>query len=137
MRTFRLFLVMAVAGCVAQAAEPEAARRDGGARDGGGGAVLLPPNVGKGYLISDLTKAPDKPTLPEALNKRGMVVWGFYRVCVKTDGTVSDVKIIKSADELVDPSWMKTMRGWRYRPYTVGGRAVPFCHPIRLEVRSR
>jgi Gram-negative bacterial TonB protein C-terminal len=135
MRILRVFLVMAAAGCVAQAAEPEAARRDGGAADGGR-ALLIPPNVGKGQLLTDVTKDPDRPRLPKDLTLAGTAVWGLFKVCVKTDGVVADVRVIKSADWRVDPSWMATIKRWRYRPFTIDGKPVPFCYPMRLEVRT-
>jgi hypothetical protein len=46
------------------------------------------------------------------------------------------VKIIKPADPLVDADWLAKMKRWQYRAYTVGGKAVPFCHVTRVEVRA-
>jgi protein TonB len=100
-------------------------------------AKLLPPNVGSGLLISDVKNDPRyKPGLPPALNRAGMVVWGLFKVCVSAQGTVSGVTVLKSADKLVDGEWMNKIRTWQYRPYSINGRPVPFCHPMRLEVRS-
>jgi hypothetical protein len=37
---------------------------------------------------------------------------------------------------MVDGAWSSVIRRWSYRPYTVGGRPVPFCQPGRIEVRA-
>jgi protein TonB len=99
---------------------------------------LLPPNVGKGQLAVDVQNDPRyKPGLPAQLNRAGMVIWGLFKICVSADGAVTDVKTIKAADPLVDADWIAKMRTWRYRPYSINGRPVPFCHPMRLEVRAQ
>ena len=43
--------------------------------------------------------------------------------------------MIKAADPLVNDDWMAKIKLWKYKPYSVNGRAVPFCHPARIEVR--
>jgi protein TonB len=101
-------------------------------------AKLLPPNVGSGQLISDVKNDPRyRPSLPPALNRSGMRVWGLFKICVSAAGAVSNVSILKSADKLVDNEWMAKIRTWQYRPYSINGRPVPFCHPMRLEVQSQ
>jgi len=100
-------------------------------------ATLLPPRVGSGQLISDVLNDPRyRPSLPAQLNRAGMVVWGLFKICVSIDGRVTDVKVVKSADALVDGSWIEKIRTWQYRPYSINGRPVPYCYPMRLEVRS-
>jgi hypothetical protein len=100
-------------------------------------ATLLPPRVGAGQLISDVLHDPRyTPTLPAQLNRAGMVVWGLYKICVSVAGTVTDVKVVKPADALVDAPWIQKIKTWQYRPYSINGRPVPYCYPMRLEVRS-
>ncbi|HXU82028.1 MAG TPA: hypothetical protein VN914_11565 [Polyangia bacterium] len=100
-------------------------------------ARLLPPHIGKGQLLSDVANDPRvKPTLPMALNRAGNKVWGIYKVCVDNDGDVFDVKMLKSAHFLVDASWMALIRRFRHKPYSINGVAVPYCYPLRLEVRA-
>jgi periplasmic protein TonB len=101
------------------------------------GPVMVAPNVGTGQRISDLSDPRFKPGLPPALNRAGMVFWGMFKICVSAQGKVSEVKIIKAADPLVDNEWLAKIRLWEYRPYTLNGRPVPFCHPARIEVRSQ
>jgi protein TonB len=99
-------------------------------------AVLLPPKVGASQRISDLEDPRYRPVLPAILNRPGMVVRGLFRICVSVQGQVTDVKIVRSADPMVDNDWTTVIRRWQYRPFTLDGRPTPFCHPLMLEVRS-
>jgi outer membrane biosynthesis protein TonB len=103
-----------------------------------GGAKLLPPGVGKGQLLSDMQHDPRyKPRLPPELNFAGSVVWGLFKLCVNADGQVASVAVLKSAHHLVDDPWVAVLRTLQHKPYSIGGRAVPYCYPMRLEVRSQ
>jgi protein TonB len=98
--------------------------------------VNIAPSVGEAHRLSDLEDPRYRPTLPPPINRPGMIVWGVFKICVGADGHVSNVSIIKSADPLVDQDWVGKIRGWQYRPYSVDGRPVPFCHPARIVVKS-
>jgi protein TonB len=98
--------------------------------------VMLAPNVGTGQRLSNLDDPRFRPVLPPSLNRGGMVVWGLFRVCVTTGGRVKDVKILRSADALVDSTWSQVIARWEYRPYSMDGRPVAFCHTARIEVRA-
>lgn len=98
--------------------------------------LFLPPSAGTQQRISDIEDARFRPTLPAVLKRPGRVVWGLFRICVGTAGQVEDVRIMKSADPLVDNDWIATIRRWQYRPYEVSGRPVPFCHAARIEIRA-
>lgn len=100
------------------------------------GAVMVAPNIGSGLLLTDVTKSPHKPKLPDDLNRRGNVLWGLYKVCVSDAGQVHSVKTIKSADASVDDTWMALIKTWRYRPYTIDHKAIPFCYTLRLQVQA-
>jgi periplasmic protein TonB len=99
--------------------------------------VMVAPNVGTGMRISDLGDPRYKPSLPPQLNRAGMMFWGLFKICVSASGAVTDVKVVKGADPLIDPEWVAKIKLWQYRPYTLNGRPVPFCHPARIEVRSQ
>jgi hypothetical protein len=32
---------------------------------------------------------------------------------------------------------MAKMKLWEYRPYSVNGRPVPFCSPVRVQVQAQ
>jgi len=101
-------------------------------------AKFLPPSIGKGQLISDMVNDPRyRPHLPAQLNRAGMVVWGLFKLCVTAQGSVQSVSVLKSADKLVDGEWTNLLKTLQHRPYSIGGRPVPYCYPMRLEVRSQ
>jgi protein TonB len=98
--------------------------------------VMLAPSVGVGQRLSDVNDPKFRPTLPPFLNRPGNTVRGLFKICVSTDGHVSDVKLLKSADPAVDQDWANVIRRWEYRPFTVNGHPTPFCHPLVLSVQS-
>jgi periplasmic protein TonB len=131
--------------------EPEEEEDDGveGGVEGGvaGGVVggivgnnaptMLPPNIGTAQRITDVNVDPYKPRLPAALNRAGMVQWGLYKVCVTAQGDVQSVTPMKPADPLVNDDWMAKIKTWKYKPYSVNGRPVPFCSPVRVQVTAQ
>jgi hypothetical protein len=103
--------------------------------------TTLPPTaprqVAPGQRLNDMNAPAHKPTLPKEINRAGIVVWGLYKVCIGAEGRVHAVSIIKSAlPGGMDAHWISRIETFEYRPYSVDGRPVPFCHPLRLEVRS-
>jgi hypothetical protein len=96
--------------------------------------VMLSVQAGGERLLTDVTKDPHRPQLPPKLNRAGMQIWGLFKVCVDKAGAVTGVTTMKSADRLVDEDWMAIIRTWRYQPYLDDGRAVSFCHAMRLQV---
>jgi protein TonB len=99
--------------------------------------ITVAPSVGASYRLTDLNDPRYRPALPSAMNRPGVSVWGVFRICVAASGNVTDVSVIKSADALVDNDWVAKMKTWRYRPYSVGGRPVAFCHPARIVVNVK
>jgi hypothetical protein len=98
--------------------------------------VMLGPSLGVSQRISDLSDPRFRPTLPPGLNRPGTTVRGLFKICVSVAGQVNDVKILRSADPLVDGAWTTVIRRWQYKPFTLNGHATPFCHPLMLEVQS-
>jgi hypothetical protein len=56
----------------------------------------------------------------------------LFRICVSTEGTVSNVVVLKSANEEADQILCNAIQKWRYRPRIIDGTPRPFCHPIRI-----
>ena len=101
------------------------------------GTVMVAPNIGAGLLLTDVTQPPHKPTLPPYLNQAGNVLWGLYKICVSDTGQVKGLKVIKSDDTPeLDRRWAGAIKNWRYKPYTVDGKPVPFCYTLRLQVAA-
>ena len=73
--------------------------------------------------------------LPAARMARvqGVVI---VRVCLKADGTVDRAmtKILKGLDALNEEIISK-VRTWRYKPYTLDGKAIPVCFPVKFVFR--
>jgi len=99
-------------------------------------AKLIPPSIGKGQLVSDMVNDPRyRPRVPKSLATAGSVYWGLFKICVDTDGVVHSVALLKSAHVDVDQQWISLLRTLEHHPYSIGGKVVPFCYPMRLEVR--
>lgn len=100
------------------------------------GRLTLPFDTGHDLLLSDVQRPPHQLTLPPALNRARMVIWGLYQICVGTKGEVTKVIPIKRAHDLVDEDWATTIRTWRHKPYLVDGKPTAVCYVRRLEVRA-
>jgi hypothetical protein len=98
---------------------------------------FIPPTVARGQLAIDPQAEPYRVRLPPAMATAGMTVWALVKICARTDGTVSEVKILKSADPTLDPTIVAVLSTWRYQPYTLDGRPVPFCTTVRYEITTR
>jgi len=59
------------------------------------------------------------------------------RVCVDARGSVTDVRVLRSAGPALDSQFPTVLRRWRYRPMKVDGQPVPFCYLLRYEVSAR
>jgi periplasmic protein TonB len=132
--------------------EPEPEEEDEGVEGGveggvAGGVVgglvgndapkMLAPNIGTGQLAIDPQSAEYKVRMPAALNRPGNTIWGLFKICVTEGGVVKNVTVIKGADPLADAEWMAKIRTWKYRPYSINGRPVPYCYPLRLTLSSQ
>ena len=102
----------------------------------GQGPVMLAPNIGSGQNLTDMHDPRYTPSLPPQLNRAGMSLWGLFKICVSAQGAVTSVNVMKPADPLVDNDWMAKMKLWKYKPYSVNGRPVPFCTPVRVQVTA-
>jgi TonB family protein len=94
-------------------------------------------SAAKLLLITDVKVDPNRPRLPDRLNKPGARYLGMYKICVSSGGNVTAVTVDKgTGDPGLDADWMKTLRGWRYRPLEMSGRKVPFCYTSPVEVSA-
>jgi hypothetical protein len=100
------------------------------------GRLTLPFDTGHDLLVSDVQKPPHQLTLPPALNRAGMVIWGLYKLCIGTTGEVTRVTKIKPAGNGLDDEWTKVMRSWRHKPYLVDDKPTAVCYVRRVEVRA-
>jgi outer membrane biosynthesis protein TonB len=54
------------------------------------------------------------------------------RICVDADGHVSSTKILSGIGGAADDGVSATVARWRFAPYAVQGRPVPFCYVSRF-----
>lgn len=91
--------------------------------------VNVPPTVAKGLRLSG-----DEQVFPARMTQLAMVhdgktqVRGTFQVCVDEGGSISSVRRLASTGyDDYDGALMDAMRGWRYKPYAVDGKAAPMC----------
>lgn len=101
------------------------------------GPKMVSPLIARQQLLIDPNADAYKVTLPPPLARTGMRFSAVVRVCVSTQGTVSEVKVLRGADPAIDPQIPTVLGRWRYRPYMIDGQPVPFCYTIRYDVSAR
>jgi TonB family protein len=74
--------------------------------------------------------------VPAALQRRGQTFSATVNICVGPRGEVATVDILRSAGPALDPQIVELLSHWRYRPLMEGGRATPFCYPMKYQVES-
>jgi hypothetical protein len=103
--------------------------------------VRIPKDVPEGIgsrRLTDINQPRHMPFIPKEYNVAGRVYVGLFDVCVSRRGTVELVRIVQSTGERsIDEAWISKIEDWRYEPFRPVGINVPFCHPLRLEIRSR
>jgi len=92
------------------------------------------PSVARGFLAIDPQDRQYRPQMPPGY--RGQSVWALMRVCADRNGNVVEVKVLKGYDAAVDAAFVSALRTWRYTPFKVDGRPVPFCTNVRYEVQT-
>jgi hypothetical protein len=88
---------------------------------------ILPPAEGNGQLAIDPNEARYQPVIPSPLRKPGARFAPLVKLCVRTDGSVGKVTVVRSSDPAVDPAIVEKMRLFKFRPYLDQGRPIPFC----------
>jgi hypothetical protein len=115
--------LLSLAGCADDLSEGQ--RAAGGA-----------PRVVKGERLADTNDPRYRITLPAGFKGTASAYQGLFKVCVSREGAVRDVTVTESSGEpAVDAHWMQTIYTWPYRPYRIDGRPLPFCHPLKLNVK--
>jgi hypothetical protein len=75
---------------------------------------------------------PDDATKTEISRAGKDKLVGSYKLCITAEGSIKTVNQLKSTGfAAYDQKIMNTIRGeWRYRPFTVDGRATPVCTAV-------
>ncbi len=65
-----------------------------------------------------------EPQYPEAARKARMEGVVILEAIITDQGTVEDVRVLKSVNPLLDASAVRAVQQWKYKPATLNGRAV-------------
>jgi protein TonB len=65
-----------------------------------------------------------EPAYPEAARKARMEGVVILEAIITAEGSVQEVKVLKSVNPLLDASAVRAVGQWKYRPATLNGRAV-------------
>lgn len=75
--------------------------------------------------------APDAETRAKMIADKKAKVVGSWKLCLDREGTPTTVLVLKSTGyKAYDDAIAAGVRGWRYKPYTVDGRAVAVCTAV-------
>ena len=88
---------------------------------------LIAPTVGAAQRIGG-----DLPRYSDRARGAGIEGTVAVKICVSPQGGVSSTTLLRGLP-LLDESVLNTIRGWRYKPFTVGGQAMPFCYVANFE----
>jgi protein TonB len=99
--------------------------------------AFLRPEIAKGQLAIDPQQPPYRAQLPPELQVHGYHAWAMVKICADRNGDVERVDVIKGAHPLLDDRIVVALKTWRYRPYLLNGRPVPFCTYVRYEMNAR
>lgn len=92
-------------------------------------ATMVPPTVLRGMRIAGETQIhPSDVVKTEMLHEGHARSTSVFKVCVGAGGEVSSVTMLKSSGYgAYDQALVAGLHDWRYRPYEIGGQAVPVC----------
>jgi hypothetical protein len=106
--------------------------------DTSGAPRILAPAEGDGQLAINPNEARYQPVIPPPLRKPGAKFAPLVKLCVRKDGLVGDVIVMRPSDPAVDPAIVEKLRLFKFRPYLDHGRPIPFCffREYRLSVEE-
>jgi len=91
----------------------------------------------KGYLVAPLATEQSDPGYPLELmraNVHGMVT--LYAV-IHADGRLSDIRVLNSPDERLDPYAVKALARWKFLPAERAGKPVALEAVVKIPFRVR
>lgn len=98
---------------------------------------MVTPQIGRQQLLIDPERDEFKVKVPPALRQQDLRFAAILKICVSAQGAVTSVQVLREADPTIDGQFPVVMSRWRYKPYTIDGRPVPFCYPLRYEISTR
>jgi protein TonB len=100
---------------------------------------MVAPTVLKGMRISGETQIqPNDALKSQLLHEGASKLVAMFKVCVDTQGNVNATTQLRSTGYAAyDQELLGAVRAWRYRPYSVGGAAVPVCGIVTFNYEMR
>jgi TonB family protein len=100
---------------------------------------MIAPTVLKGMRISGETQIqPNDALKSQLLHEGASKLVAMFKVCVDTQGNVNATSQLRSTGYAAyDQELLGAVRAWRYRPYSVGGAAVPVCGIVTFNYEMR
>ena len=91
--------------------------------------TLVPPSVVEGLRISGNAQIQPSADVTNAMQRDGKSkVHGSFKLCLGASGEVTSVSTISATGYAAyDDALRAGIADWRYRPYEIGGQAVPVC----------
>ena len=100
------------------------------------GPKLLSQGTGHKLLAINPNVRPYKVNVPDELLDRGDVFQSQVFICVSAEGKVVSAKVTKTSTPTIDLQIPAVLGRWKYKPYLVDGRPIPFCYPLRYTVKQ-
>ncbi len=88
---------------------------------------IVAPAEGDGQLAINPNDPRYQAVIPPPLRKPGARFAPLVKLCVRKDGSVGDVTVMRPSDPAVDPAIVEKLRLFKFRPYLDHGRPIPFC----------
>ena len=104
------------------------------------GPKLISMQAGNQLLAINPNVRPYRVNVPEELTDRmsaGEKISPVVRICVTERGNVQSVVVVKGSIPMIDQQVPAVLGRWRYQPYVVNGRALPFCYVTRYSIAAR
>jgi protein TonB len=83
--------------------------------------------------IPTVYPSPDFSTVDWPSGQQGDVV---VEVTIERDGSVIDMKVIKSVGRLIDEKALAAIRNWRFRPAILDGTPIASKHDVHFHLPS-
>lgn len=99
--------------------------------------LVLPHALEAQRIAGDARIVPADP-VKLAIDRQGIsAVFVVVKMCLSPGGKVSSLELLKSSGfPGYDRAIVSRMRGWRYRPFRVNGKAVPVCTSVTFRYRQ-
>jgi len=97
------------------------------------GPAFEPTPPGHHLLAIDPELGPYKVNLP-ARYANALPIAVPVDICVSATGAVTKVELLEPSLPIVDQQLPIVIPRWRYHPYVIEGRAVPWCYRMRYEI---